>query len=62
MRNRLSELAINTLTALVMISVIAFFAVNIYHTYSTMRFHQKMILVLEHKCGWYIDDTEDKNE
>lgn len=58
MRNRFSEVAINLLTALIMISVIAFFAVNIYHTYSTMRFHQKMILALEYKCGWYIDDKE----
>ena len=62
MKTKLSDVAINVLTALILISVIAFLAVNIYHTYSTMRFHQKMILALEHKCGWYMDDKEKNDE
>jgi len=60
MKNKLSEFFINLLTGLTLLSLFAFLAMNTYHVYATIQFQQKMILELEYKCGWYIDDKEEK--
>ncbi|HMW08570.1 MAG TPA: hypothetical protein PK079_24030 [Leptospiraceae bacterium] len=51
----------NLFIALLLMAVLAFVVVNTYSIYSTIQFQQKMILELEYKCGWYIDDDKEKD-
>lgn len=58
MNYKLRDFFINLITGLIMVSILCFVILNIYLMYSTIQFQQKMILELEYKCGWYIDDKE----
>jgi len=62
MNQDIRDFFMNLITGLIMVSILGFVILNIYHTYSTIQFQQKMILELEYKCGWYIDDKENKDE